>query len=289
MSDSEGLPGIGGEMPTSGHKGRAGRAALQALGGLIPFLGGILSAGAGYWSEREQNQVNEFLQAWLKMLQDEFKEKQQVIGEVIARLDVHDEEISKRVRSDEYQALLRKAFRNWSGAESAKKREYIRNILANAAATRLASDEVVKLFLDWLQRYSEFHFVVIGDIYRHPGSSRAEIWERVGQGEVREDSAEADLFKLLIQDLSMGHIVRQHRDTDYSGHFIKTQRPKTQRNASQLMTSAFEDGKPYVLTALGTQFVHYAMTELTVKISYRADTNNQDQNESEMEFADAVV
>jgi hypothetical protein len=289
MSTSEGLSGGGGEMPTSGRAGQAGRAALQALGGLIPFLGGVLSAGAGYWSEREQNQVNEFLQAWLKMLQDEFKEKQQVIGEIIARLDVHDEEIAKRVRSDEYQALLRKAFRNWSGAESAKKREYIRNILSNAAASRLASDEVVKLFLDWLQRYSEFHFVVIGDIYRYPGSSRAEVWERVGQGEVREDSAEADLFKLLIQDLSMGHIIRQHRETDYNGNFIKEQRSKSRRNTSQLVTSAFEDGKPYVLTALGTQFVHYAMTELTVKISYRATTGNQDRNESEMEFTDAII
>jgi hypothetical protein len=281
MTNSEELPANGGEMPTSGSAGQAGRAALQALGGLIPFVGGILSAGAGYWSEREQREVNEFLQAWLKMLQDEFKEKQQVIGAIVARLDVHDEEISKRVRSDEYQALLRKAFRNWSGAESAKKREYICNILSNAAATRIASDEVVKLFLDWLQRYSEFHFVVIGDIYRNPGSSRAEIWERVGEGEVRENSAEADLFKLLIQDLSMGHIVRQHRETDYAGNFIKAQRPKNQKSGSQLMTSAFEDGKPYVLTALGTQFVHYAMTELTVKIRYQDGASREAESESE--------
>jgi hypothetical protein len=223
--------------------------------------------------------VNEFLQAWLKMLQDEFKEKQQVIGEVIARLDVHDEEIAKRVRSDEYQAILRKAFRNWSGAESAKKRQYIRNILSNAAASRLASDDVVKLFLDWLQRYSEFHFIVIGDIYRNPGSTRAEIWQRVGRGEVREDSADADLFKLLIHDLSTGHIVRQHRETDYEGNFVKASRPKGHKNNSPLMTSAFEDGKPYVLTNLGTQFVHYAMTELTVKIEYQPQNDRQDEGE----------
>ena len=128
------IPGDDGVMPSSGPASQAGRAALQALGGLIPVVGGLLSAGAGYWSEREQGEINEFLQAWLKMLQDEFKEKQQVIAEIVARLDVQDEEIAKRVRSDEYQALLRKAFRNWSGAESAKKREYIRNIFSNAAA-----------------------------------------------------------------------------------------------------------------------------------------------------------
>lgn len=260
------------DPPSSGGVGaQAGRAALQALSGAIPLLGGLLSAAAGYWSEREQQRVNEFLQAWLRMLQDEFKEKQQVIGEIVARLDVHDEEISKRVKSEEYQALLRKAFRNWAGAESAKKREYIRNILSNAAATRIASDEVVKLFLDWLERYSEFHFTVIGDIYHHPGSTRAEIWHRVGQGAVRENSAEADLFKLLIHDLSTGHVIRQHRETDGAGNFIKVQRPKSRAVGGPVMTSAFEDGKPYELTALGQQFVHYAMTEITIKIQFQSD------------------
>ena len=75
---------------------------------------------------------------------------------------------------------------------------------------------------------------------------------------------------MLIHDLSTGHIIRQFRETDYSGNFIKAERSKNQGNGSQLMTSAFEDGKPYELTALGVQFVHYAMTEITVKIQYRS-------------------
>jgi hypothetical protein len=32
------------------------------------------------------------------------------------------------------------------------------------------------------------------------------------------------------------------------------------------MESAFEDSKQYVLTELGSQFVHYAMTETTRRI-----------------------
>ena len=32
------------------------------------------------------------------------------------------------------------------------------------------------------------------------------------------------------------------------------------------MESAFDDKKPYVLTGLGTQFVHYAMNEIVPKI-----------------------
>ena len=37
--------------------------------------------------------------------------------------------------------------------------------------------------------------------------------------------------------------------------------------ASNTMESAFEDSKPYVLTELGSQFVHYTMTELVARLS----------------------
>lgn len=287
MADREDSSSNGGALSGIVPSGRFARGTLQALGGAIPLLGGLLSAVAGYWSERDQERVNEFLSAWLKMLQDEFREKQQVIGEVVARLDVHDEEIAKRLRSDEYQALLRKAFRNWAGAESAKKREYIRNTLSNAASTRLASDEVVALFIEWLQRYSEFHFAAIADIYHHPGTTRAEIWNRLGRGPVREDSADADLFKLLIHDLSTGHVIRQHRETDYAGNFLKAPRARQRAPSSSVLTSAFDDGKQYELTALGQQFVHYAMTEVTVKITYQPHAEDPVAGPTEWEPHDA--
>jgi len=51
------------ELPGSGGGGQAARAALQALSGAIPLLGGLLSAASGYWSEQEQKRVNDFLQA----------------------------------------------------------------------------------------------------------------------------------------------------------------------------------------------------------------------------------
>lgn len=52
---------------------------------------------------------------------------------------MQDEEITKRLESKEYQSLLNKTFREWSGAESDEKRIYIRNILANAAATKVSA------------------------------------------------------------------------------------------------------------------------------------------------------
>jgi hypothetical protein len=236
----------------------------------MSFAQKLLSAAAGQWGHSEQGNLMGILRAWMKMIEDELREKQKTILEIFSRLDMHDDEIAKRVKSVDYQSLLKKAFRNWSGTESAKKQEYIRNILCNAAATTLVSDDVVSLFIEWLQTYSEFHFAVIGEIYRNPGSTRAEIWENLGRGAVREDSADADLFKLLIRDLSTGSIIRQHRDTDGAGNFMARQRARTtRRNVGQrTLKSAFDDTEEYSLTALGDQFVHYAMTELTIKLTY---------------------
>ena len=60
------------------------------------------------------------------MLKDELKEKQETIIEIMARLDLQDEKIIQRIESKEYQSLLRKTFREWSGAEDESKRVYLR-------------------------------------------------------------------------------------------------------------------------------------------------------------------
>ena len=75
------------------------------------------------------------------MLEDEIKEKEATMIEILARLNLQDKKIQERVKSKEYQSLIRKTFREWSGAESEEKRKFIRNILSNAAATDLTSDE----------------------------------------------------------------------------------------------------------------------------------------------------
>ncbi|MCS4505629.1 hypothetical protein NYO91_16200 [Arhodomonas aquaeolei] len=167
---------------------KASRGALQVAGGAIPFVGGLFSAVAGAWSEAEQEKVNRFFQHWLQMLKDELTEKEQTIIEIMARLDLQDDEIAKRIESDGYQSLVKKTFREWAGAESEEKREYIRNIPSNAGATRLSSDDVVRLFIDWIKRYSELHFHVIGSIYKSPGITRGAIWRDIGKGENREEN-----------------------------------------------------------------------------------------------------
>ena len=81
-----------------------------------------------------------------------------------------------------------------------------------------------------------------------------------------EDSAEADLFRLLIHDLSTGRVIRQHRETTLSGEFLKKPRTRTRGRASATMKSAFDDEDPYVLSELGQQFVHFTMEDVVRRI-----------------------
>lgn len=260
------------DLPESSKGEKITRGALQVVSGAIPFAGGIFSAIAGAWSEQEQEKINRFFQHWLKMLQDEFREKEETIVEIMARLDLHDEKISERIESKEYQSLLKKTFRDWAGAESEEKRKLIRNVLANAAASQISSDDVVRMFIDWIGHYSELHFQVISAIYNSNGISRGEIWTKIGKNKVREDSADADLYKLLFRDLSTGGVIRQHREVDYYGNFIKSNKRPSTNSGNSSMKSAFDTEELYELTALGQQFIHYAMTDLPLKIEYSKES-----------------
>ena len=235
----EGLAMVEGEnseiIPPSGTDGgKFVRGAMNAVGGAIPFLGGVFSAAAGFWSEAEQEKLNSFFQHWLEMLKAEAAEKQRTIIEITERLDI---------------------------------------ILSHAGATRIVSDDVVKLFMEWVKTYSEFHFQVVAKIYNHAGITRAGVWDALGREPVREDSADADLFRLLFHDLSTGRVIRQHRETDYAGNFIAKTPPSWRGMprpvpGTRQMKSAFDDTESYELTQLGQQFIHYAMTDLPLKLNY---------------------
>jgi hypothetical protein len=270
--DTRSLPSVDGlreEMDRALQAGagpKLARFALACLGG-VPFVGGALGGAAGFWSEAEQARLNKLFAAWLKFQEQELREIGVTLMEVMARLDTNDPEIQKRIESPEYLSLVRKCFRDWSAAESEEKRQLIRNLLCNAAAFKLAKDEVVKLFIKWIEDYSEAHFAVIREVYKHPGSTRRDIWRHIHGAEVREDSAEADLFRLLVHDLSVGRVVRQHREKDYQGNFLKERSKRSPARPSRVMTSAFEDDKEYELTELGKQFVHYTMNEIVPKLA----------------------
>lgn len=266
------------KIPKGNKIAKFSRGALQAIGGIIPLGGGLLSAFAGSWSEGEQEKVNRFFEHWVKMLKDELKEKEDTIMGIMARLDLQDEKITSRIESREYQSLLKKTFREWSGAESEEKRIYIRNILSNAAATDISSDDVIRMYIDWINQYSEMHFQVIGAIYNNDGITRGGVWRNIGKTNVREDSADADLYKLLFRDLSTGSVIRQHREVDYYGNFIpKTPKRRPKGNGPKPMVSAFDEEEGYELTELGKQFVHYAMSDLPLRIEFKEATEDENK------------
>jgi hypothetical protein len=252
----------------SGGKKKYGRFVFAALGS-IPWVGGVIAASSALNAENEQGQVNELTSRWL----DEHREKINSLGgciqQITERLESFEdgmaEEVSRRINDEQYLSLVRQGFRAWDHADTEEKRDYIRRCLANAAATKLCSDDVIRLFISWIDKYDDIHFSIIRALYQNRGATRAYIWDQIHGEEVRDDSAEADLFKLLMFDLSTGHVLRQIRNKNIHGQFLSKRRQGGQ-SRKPVLESAFENTKPYELTELGSQFVHYVMDEVAVQV-----------------------
>lgn len=261
-----------------GHGPMIARFALACLGA-IPLVGGAVAGTGGAWSESEQSHYNKVFASWLKLQEDELREIGITIAEVLSRVNLSDQKVRERLESPEYLKLIKKVFRDWSAAESEEKRVLVRNLLVNAASHEICTDDVVRMFIQWIEMYSESHFAVIKHIYKHEGSTRRAIWMGVHGERVREDSAEADLFKLLIRDLSTGEVIRQHREKDYYGNYIKAT-PKPRGEGSTSITSAFDNEKHYELTELGKQFVRYTMDDVMPLIGSQPPASAPDGNQS---------
>ncbi|MEX0653927.1 MAG: hypothetical protein WD534_12780 [Phycisphaeraceae bacterium] len=255
----------------SGKWGRYKRLILAALSS-VPWVGGMFAGAATFSADSDQAELNELYRQWLEQHQDSVKKLGASLLSIITRLESLAVELDERIQSEEYLSLVRRAFKTWDQAETEEKRRLIQNLLTNAAAVRICSDDVVRLFIEWIEKYHEIHFKVIREVFKHEGAGRGDIWANIHGERVREDSAEADLFKLLIHDLSLGHVIRQHRPTDFYGNFIKKQPQKTPKGqGSRTMKSAFDNSDQYELTELGKQFVHYTMNEVVPRIGSHTD------------------
>jgi len=239
--------------------------AAAALGS-VPWIGGFLAAAAAIPDEEAGEKEDELRTQWLEEHHRKLGQLYGTLSDISNRFDKLGPDIEERVESPEYLELVRQAFRAWDHAETADKRRYIGNLLGNAAGTKLSSDDVVRLFIAWLDQYHESHFMVIREIYQHPGITRYGIWEQVFGEFPREDSAEADLYRMLVRDLSTGGVIRQSRATNAAGQFLRKPSVRRPGGPPPTMESAFEDTKPYELTELGKQFVHYTMSEAITRI-----------------------
>jgi len=139
--------------------------------GSVPWVGGFLAAAASIPSDESAGHADDLRTKWLE-------EHERKLAELHATLDAIDERmanlgptIEERVESPEYLTLVRQAFRAWDRAETEDKRRYVANALSNAAGTRICSDDVIRLFISWIDLYHEAHFAVIREIFQNPGST----------------------------------------------------------------------------------------------------------------------
>ena len=249
--------------------------ALAALGS-IPWVGGVLSAAATFNVNEASVKQDDLRTRWLQEHQTKLSELRATLNAIFERLDNLGEEIDERIESPSYLSLVRQCFREWDQADTAEKKRLLVNLLTNAAGLRICSDDILRLFLNWIENYHETHFAVIREIYKNPGPTRYDIWMAIyGEPIPRDNSAEADLFRMLISDLSIGRVIRQPRDVDDNGKFQRKTTPSRRQSRSTTLESAFEDTKQYVLTELGAQFVHYTMTELVTRIESGAGETAQ--------------
>jgi hypothetical protein len=180
------------------------------------------------------------------------------LREVLQRLQAAGAASRQRLVSAEYLALVTRCFRSWDTADTPEKQQMCLQLIVNAAVITLCPDDLLRLFLSWIDQYQSSHFVVLDAIFRHPFITRGGIWTEIHSTEPREDSPEADLYRLVIRDLSTGGLIRQARETDVYGRFRRAPKGRPAL-ATGLIESAFDDTKPYVLSELGKQFHHYAM------------------------------
>jgi hypothetical protein len=250
----------------SGRGRKYVRFAIAALGG-IPWVGGFIAASASLSAESEQQGVNELQRMWLQEHKEKIRQLHETLADIFIRLDNFGEEIEERIQSPEYLSLVRTAFRSWDSAETEDKRQMFKKLITNAGAIKLCQDDLIRLFLHWIDLYHETHFVVIKEIYRHPEITRGKLWDSIHGARPREDSSEADLFRYLIRDLSTGGVIRQARETNLAGQFLKRETSgQSGHGQSRVMESAFENTKPYVLTELGKKFVHYVMEDVVAQV-----------------------
>lgn len=241
------------------------RVAMAALSG-IPWVGPLLGIAASMSSENEQSATNKMMFLWVQEHERKLRELSSTLGDIFERFSSFGDKINTRLESPEYLTLVRKTFRQWDQAETFEKKEMLKKVIVNSGVITLSQDDLVGLFLEWIEKYHEFHFAVVREIYGNGGITRGGIWEKIRGEEPQEDSVEADLFKLLIRDLSTGGVIRQEKVVDYQGNFLRKKASKANGVQSSTLESAFEDSKPYVLTKLGADFVHYVMDDVVMQV-----------------------
>jgi hypothetical protein len=254
------------DLPES-EKGTYTRFAIAALGS-VPWIGGMIAGGAALHAEKEQGRINKNIELWLKEHEDKLHALYSALSSIAQGIDKLGEDAKQRIQEEDYLNLVKKGFRVWDKAETNDKKELVQFLLKNAAGTSVSDDDIVRLFIDWIDKYHEAHFGIIRAIYKNPGISLRGIWNEIGNIEIpRENSSSADLYRMLIHDLSTGRVIRQKREVNSLGQFMKKSRKGVKAPASDVMKSSFDNTDHYELSELGQEFVHYVLQDVVSRVS----------------------
>lgn len=90
---------------------------LAALS-VIPWVGGVLSVAETYRTEEGGVRLNKLQTQWLEEHQRKIELLRVTLQEITTRLSQLGDEIEERIQSDEYLALVRKAFRIWDESDT---------------------------------------------------------------------------------------------------------------------------------------------------------------------------
>src|SRR6266511_853204 len=166
-------------LPPPSGKRRAAEKFLLAAIGAIPWVGGFLSAAASVRDDFKSERRDDLQTKWLDEHQKKIDRLGTTLNDIERRFEKLGATVEERIQSEEYLTLVRRAFRAWDEADTDEKRRYAANLITNAAGTKLCSDDVIRLFIDWLELYHETHFAVIREIFQNPGATRYEIWTAI--------------------------------------------------------------------------------------------------------------
>lgn len=223
---------------------------LTQLNTLIPlnfqvrysdFLGAVLEAmpWVGSYKGKEQSQSHTRPPMIYKIWED--AEKRQVtdfgnhINDIFSRFDGLYENISKRLTDPGYLNIVNTAFSLWSFFREAEKIRCIKNLIVNAAATRLCSDEILIQLVKWLSDFQAMHFNILKEMKQNSIMPYEHIEKTILKGKGNSKTPEAYYCKSALNDLIFKGLIE--KDKEKSAMF---------------------------LTSLGSQLIYYSM-ETTVR------------------------
>jgi hypothetical protein len=250
----------------------AATAYTSAFGSAAAFaaaLGaGVVSMFTSVANDAEQDGRNKVMAACIRANRESVREREQTLTRVVLGVAHVREQFADRADDPRYQELVRRAFAGWAHGHGEEKREMIRRPLTHAAEAPVVDYDMFGLFFDWVSRYNELHFRVMRAMTRLHRPTRKAIWHAIGGRPIRDDSAEADVFKCLIADLSIGHVLRQAKEVNRAGQLVAPPPKKrtTKPGGPRVLVSATDDEKTYVLTNVGRAFVHHVMDEVVPKV-----------------------